>query len=128
MSVDVSEIRKFVEDLHDATVKAAAESRKVVTKAAQNIKTDARKTLRSQTKSGSLDWLTVATSYDITSGDGETYAEIGPDQSISGLGRGVEFGSRNHAPMPFLVPAFEREDSKFMDALVKAVTDPFKAL
>lgn len=130
MSADVSELKAFADDLRKAAVTTAAEARKVVTKAGLNIKADARKTLRAQLHRGrggsSLDWLPIAISYDIFSGGGETVAEVGPDQAVSGLGVGTERGSRHHAPMPFLVPAFDREAPKFEAALGDVLGDAFK--
>jgi hypothetical protein len=130
MSADIADITKFVEELKGAAKDARSEARKVVTKGALNIKRDAVRTLRGQTARGgsSLDWLPIAVGYDITSGGDVTEAEIGPDQGISGLGRGVEFGSSHHAPMPFLLPAFDREAPKFLDALTTAVVGAFGKL
>lgn len=130
MTVDISELTEFAAKLRHVGTEIAVESRKVVTKAAMNIKKDSRITLSSQLggRSSSLAWLPISISYDITSGDGETFAEVGPDQSISGLGRGVEFGSRNHAPIPFMVPAFDRESPKFEEALVDVVAKVVKSL
>jgi glycine cleavage system pyridoxal-binding protein P len=127
-TVDVSELRQFGADLREAAALAAAEARRAVTKAGVNIKRDARANLRAQgvTLNSSLSWLPVAVSYDIESpGDGVTDVVVGPDQAISGLGVGVEFGSSHHAPMPFLHPAFDAEVPRFNEAVDTAVLGAF---
>lgn len=131
MTVDIEDLKKFAAELRGSATAAAAASRKVVTKGAQDIKTDSRKLLRAQMnrhgRRSSLDWLPVAITYDITSGDAVTEAEIGPDQAISGLGLGTEYGSVHHAPMPFMGPAFDMEAPKFEAALEDAVLKAFGA-
>lgn len=97
----------------------------VVVKAAVNIKQDAVRTLKAQT-GRSLHRLPASISYDITAaGMG---AEIGPDQAISGLGVGVELGSRHHAPIPFMFPASDVEEPRFEAAVAKAAVDAWSKL
>lgn len=67
--------------------------------------------------------LLAAMSYDLTNGG--MGAEIGPDQSISGLGLGREFGSSNTPPHPFLFPAADVEEPKFLDAVENAVAKAY---
>lgn len=128
MTVDVSDLKKFAEDLEAMSRQVIEESPKVVKKGAQNIKNAARKNLG---RHKSMPRLQGAITYDVTGGDikvrgGVTEAEIGPDQSISGLGVGVEFGSVHHAPMPFLHPAFDAESPKFEAAAEAVVVAAFK--
>ena len=97
-----------------------------VVKAAVNVKTDAVRNLRAQSSGRSLHRLPAAIGYDITAGG--LGAEIGPDQAVSGLGVGVELGSRNHAPMPFLFPASDVEEPRFESAVAKAAVDAWSKL
>lgn len=96
-----------------------------VAKAANNIKKDAVSTLRSKT-GRSLHRLPAAISYDITAGG--LGAEIGPDQAKSGLGVGVELGSVNHAPIPFMFPAADAEEPRFEAAVALAAVNAWSKL
>jgi hypothetical protein len=122
-----AELMAFADELRQGARLVQRESRAIATRAGVQIKRDAVKNLRAQ-QSGrgsqgrsSLWRLPKSISYDVTeSGDG-WMVEVGPDQSISGLGEGVELGSRHHAPMPFLFPAYEAEIEKVeaaADALI----------
>jgi hypothetical protein len=122
-----AELMAFADELRQGARLVQRESRKIAARAGVQIKREAVKNLRAQ-QSGrgsqgrsSLWRLPKSISYDLAeTGDG-WMVEVGPDQAISGLGEGVELGSRNHAPMPFLFPAFAVESENVeaaADALI----------
>lgn len=122
MTVDVSELSAFAAELPAMAAKVITGGAAVVAKGALNIKTGARQALES---SRSNRRLIGAMSYDMISTGVVTEAEIGPDQSVSGLGVGREFGSTHTSPHPFLHPAFDAEVPKFeaaADALLAVFT------
>jgi hypothetical protein len=92
------------------------ETKPVVKRGAQNIKTDWR------TRWHGLDnapMLEYAVTYD-TSVDGtRVSAEIGPDKARrqGALGNLIEYGSVNNAPHPGGSPALDAEEPKFLKAL-----------
>lgn len=119
MSADVTDLTDFAKMLRAAGPVIRSEGQKTVSKAGMNIKTGAKRALRAQLSGGrtSLWWLEPSITYDPVRSTGrEFYTEVGPDQSISGLGLGTEEGSRHHGPMPFMRPATEEEDPKFAAA------------
>lgn len=122
MTVDVSELTGFATELAGMAASVVAGAPAVVAKGALNIKTGARQALAS---SRSNRRLIGAMSYDVLSAAGITEAEIGPDQSISGLGVGREFGSTHTPPHPFLHPAFDAEIPRFETA-VELLLDVFR--
>lgn len=128
---DVSELTAFADELRLGAKLVNRESRKIASRAGLEIKRAAVKNLRAQ-QSGrgshgrsSLWRLPLSITYDLDeTGDGWS-VEVGPDQSISGLGEGVEFGSRHHAPMPFLFPAFTAESPKVEEAADAVINRAF---
>ncbi|MGH3504319.1 MAG: hypothetical protein ACRDQA_25985 [Nocardioidaceae bacterium] len=109
-------------DLDKAAEKVHAETRKVVSKGALNIKRDWR-----QKWHRDLDLyarrLYLSVGYDLTSTPTTESAQIGPDADndrMQGpLGGIIEYGSVNNAPIPAGRPALEKETPKFERALAK---------
>lgn len=113
---DVSEVLEFAATLSGAGARAKREIDRVIKRGAQNIMTDARKRVRSQIRGLYLPHYASSITYEMLSLPEVATAEIGPEQSRGGMGReqgafgpGIEFGSANHAPIPHLIPAFEKE-------------------
>lgn len=121
MSADISELTAFASALRKAAHEVRSGTRPVVSKGGLNVKDQARKNLRAtHHRPTSVPWLLAgAVTYDVTAIADGWEAEIGPDQSISGLGRGTEFGSQHHAPIPFLIPAYDDEAPRFEEAAGK---------
>lgn len=112
MNIDTSELKKLEYDFAEAVRMAPAESRKVVQKAALNIKTDA------QRRVGGLRHAPAyprAISYDTRETANGPEAEIGPDKNRrqGALGNLIEFGSVHNAPRPHMIPAAEAEMPRF---------------
>lgn len=121
------EMRSVAKYLRSGRSRMLTGVKPVVAKGANNVKRDAVNNLRAHSRGkSSIPRLPGAISYDLT--DGGLGAEIGPDQDKSGLAVGVEFGSSHHAPMPFLMPAADAEEPKFVDAVDKAVGDAWEHL
>jgi hypothetical protein len=120
MAVDVTDLVNFANDLRAGGKVLSTEGRAVVSKGGMNIKTGARRALRSQLSGArtSLWWLEPSITYDppLRFGRHGWQTEVGPDQAISGLGLGTEEGSRHHAPMPFMAPSTHTEEPKFYAA------------
>lgn len=123
MTVDVSELTAFATEFAGMAARVVAGAPAIVAKGALNIKTDARQALES-TRSNRR--LIGAMSYDMISTGTITEAEIGPDQSVSGLGVGREFGSTHTPPHPFLHPAFDAELPRFEAAVELLVAEVFR--
>lgn len=92
------------------------ETRQVVKKGAQNIKTDVRARWHGLHHAPFLEF---AVGYDVTVNGTAVKAEIGPDKAKrqGALGNLVEFGSIHNAPHPALSPALDIEEPKFVQAL-----------
>ena len=111
---DTSQVTAFAADLGRVEGRIVPEVGKVVKKALQNVKDDARGRV-----SGHPTWKKLAPTinYD-TFGDLE--GEVGYDDRGQGELAGIyEFGSSRRAPHPTLIPAAEAEVERFMDALAK---------
>lgn len=118
-----AELRAIATYIRGAQARVQSNVKPVVAKAAVNVKTMQR-TLLAGTKSNVR--LIRAVSYDLTNGG--FGAEIGPDQAISGLGLGREFGSSNTGPRPFVLPSADVEEPKFLEAVEKAFGDAWENL
>lgn len=127
-NVDVSELMAFADELRSGARLVERESRKIASRAGVQIKRQAVKNLRAQQAGrgsqgrSSLWRLPLSITYDLTDTGTGWSVEVGPDQAISGLGEGVELGSRHHAPMPFLFPAFADEGPN-VEAAAEAVVN-----
>ena len=122
VTFDVSQLIDLAQDLAGAGKRLAREVPKVIKKGANNIKMDARKRYREQAGAHGKGhaWRYPSTiSYDFTTAARKVEAEIGPDKEKpqGALGNLLEFGSANSAPLPHLVPAWEKEIPKTEQAL-----------
>lgn len=115
MSIDTSEVRAFAADLGRVPGRVVPEAQKVVKKAVQNVKDDARSRV-----SGHPSWkrLAATINYDMFGLEGE----VGYDDRGQGELAGIyEFGSARRSPHPTLIPAAQAEESRFVDALDRAI-------
>ena len=115
MSIDTSEVQKFAADLGRVSGRVVPEAQKVVKKAVQNVKDDARSRV-----SGHPSWkrLAATINYDMFGLEGE----VGYDDRGQGELAGIyEFGSARRSPHPTLIPAAQAEESRFVDALDRAI-------
>lgn len=98
--------------------------KKTVKKTAVEVKKDATSRVRAGLSGGSASRLphySRTIGFDILD-DGYT-AEIGPDGSAlqGSFGRGIEFGSANHGPIPHMLPAADAQEPKFHSYLEQAL-------
>lgn len=109
---DVSQVEAFARDLGSVEGRMVPEVGKVVKKALQNVKDDARARVSSHPS-----WRKLAPTinYDTF---GLLSGEVGYDDRGQGELAGIaEFGSARHAPHPALVPASQAEADRFVQAL-----------
>lgn len=126
---DTSEITAFAAELAAAPTRARAEVRKAVKKGGLNIKTEAQALIRSQIRPRHMPHYAKDITFEVI-GQGMT-VEVGPENlrgpgHQGASGRGVEFGSVNHGPLPHLFPAFEREEPGYLRALGDAIFGPLE--
>lgn len=113
--------------LDRASSQLVRDVKSVVKKTAVEVKKDATKRLRAGLTAGGskgksrLSPYARSITFDIL--DAGLSAEIGPDQSMNQgtAGRGVEFGSANHGPIPHMLPAADAQEPKFQSFLEKAM-------
>lgn len=114
---DAHELAAFTKDLEKSAAIMPAAAGAVVTKAALNIKNDARQRISGRPH-------IPAYPYSITFDDVRVNrlgasTEVGPDKSKrqGALGNILEYGSPGHPPIPHLGPAAEAEEPKFAKAI-----------
>lgn len=115
MDADFSEVRDFASDLGRVPGRVVPEAQKVVKRAAQNVKDEARSRV-----SGHPSWKRLASTinYDMFGLE----AEVGYDDRGQGELAGIyEFGSARRGPHPTLIPAAQAEAPRFVEALDKAI-------
>lgn len=127
VSFDGHELVALTKDLERAAAIALAAAAKVVTKAAVNIKTDARQRVAG---------LAHAPRYPYSIGFDQVYVtrtgaqtEVGPDKDKTQgpLGNILEYGTKKNPPHPHMGPAGEAEEPKFaraMEDLAAKVFEP----
>jgi hypothetical protein len=122
MGIDASEVH----DLHEVIVQAAGvapkEARKVLQKGLLNIKVDGRRRI-----SGSEHFRRVAASvtYDSHETPGGGWGEVGPEHGKpqANLAFIAENGSLKTAPNPFMRPAADAEEPRFVKAMEALAVD-----
>jgi hypothetical protein len=100
----------------EAVKKIIPEAKKVCGQGSLNIKRDAKRAIRAATHYGYLPHYPKSITYEVTDSGTVVRSEIGPDAAKrqGGLGRLLELGSQNNAPIPHLIPALDREEPKFV--------------
>jgi hypothetical protein len=121
VTVKITGDRELVALLTNATLVAAPEARKLVSKGALNMKRDWRRTW---SDIAHAPFVSLAISYDVTGGTragGWVEAEIGPEDNADRqgfLGRIFELGGLHSPPMPGGLPALEAEAPRTEAALI----------
>lgn len=108
-------LKELAADLRKAADTVEERGKRIVGQGCLQIKRDAQRTIRAASHRGYLPHYPRAISYDVTSGAGGIVGEVGPDRAKlqGGLGRILEFGTINSAPIPHLNPALEAELPRF---------------
>lgn len=102
-------------DLRKAAKEAVPAAKKIVGKGSLNIKKHAQQIIKGASKRGYLPHYPRAITYEVKASGTVVSSEIGPDSSKlqGGLGRLLEYGSRNNSPIPHLNPALDAEENVF---------------
>jgi hypothetical protein len=105
-------LKEIAADCEFARDHAIEEVKKVVGRGSLNVKKAAQATIRAASHRGYLPHYPRSITYDVTARGASVIGEIGPDPARlqGGLGRLLEYGSRNNAPIPHLGPAVDAEE------------------
>lgn len=116
VSFDTHEVVALVDAITKASGPAVADVKAVVAKGALNIKQDAARRISGHPR---FRRLPAAISYDLYTTFRGPAAEIGPDlgKPQGNLGHIPEYGSPTSAPFPYMGPAAEAEEPRFVKAL-----------
>jgi hypothetical protein len=116
-SFDKSELVALTRDLDRAAAIAPAAAAKVVTKAAVNIKADARQRISGLPHAPRYPYSITFDDVYVSKLGAQT--RVGPDKDKrqGSLGNLLEYGSKNNPPHPHLGPAAEAEAPKFATAM-----------
>jgi hypothetical protein len=115
MGAKVTGLTEWEEVLRKAVADAVPDAKKIAGKGALNVKKEAQRIIRERSKRGYLPHYPRAISYEVKASGSLISAEIGPDDGKlqGGLGRIIENGSVNSAPIPHLSPALDLEENRF---------------
>lgn len=102
-------------DFQKALDEALDGAEKVVGAGCNNIKKTARRIVKERSVRGYLPHYPYAIGYTVKSEGTVASGEVGPESSMpqGGLGRIIENGSVNNAPIPHLAPALDEEEPAF---------------
>jgi hypothetical protein len=108
-------LKELAADLQKAADEVEERGKRIVGQGCLNIKRQAQRTIRAASHRGYLPHYPRSISYDVTSSAGGIVGEVGPDRAKlqGGLGRILEFGTVNSAPIPHLNPALDAELPRF---------------
>lgn len=108
-------LKEFAGDLQTLQDRADEDAKKVVAVGCNNIKKDARRIIQAASNRGYLPHYPYAIGYDVTGDATGITGEVGPDSGMlqGGLGKLLENGSVNNAPIPHLSPALDTERPVF---------------
>ncbi len=117
MGVTYTGLDELMAAIDKAQADAVEATKKVVGKGSLNVKKDAQRIIRAAGRKGYLPHYPRAISYTVTARGTAVTGEIGPDPAKlqGGLGRLIELGSRNNAPIPHLSPALDAEEPRLAD-------------
>ncbi|GAA0738802.1 hypothetical protein Drose_04160 [Dactylosporangium roseum] len=108
--------KRLAEDLGAARERVVEDGKKIVGKGCLHIKKQSQQIIRDRSKRGYLPHYPRAIGYDVTAHAADIIGEVGPDANKlqGGLGRIIEFGSVNSAPIPHLIPSLDDEVPRFV--------------
>lgn len=113
---DTSEVAALGKVLVEASAGTMADVGRVVARGALNIKTDAARRISGHPR---FRRLPAAINFDLFTSLRGPAAEIGPDhrKPQGNLGHISEYGTPTSAPIPYMTPAAEAEEPRFVKAL-----------
>jgi hypothetical protein len=119
MGARATGLTELVDDFRTAARRTIPDTRSVVSKGSLNIKREAQRIIRGSSHRGYLPHYPRSITYDITVSGGVVSSEIGPTTAMPQgvLGRVLEEGTVNNAPIPHLSPALDLEESRFIRAM-----------
>lgn len=128
MGVTVTGLADFLAQLQEAQDRAVEETKKVVGRGSLNVKRDAQRIIRAASHRGYLPHYPRSISYDVTARGTVVTGTIGPktEKLQGGLGRILEYGTVNNAPIPHLGPALDKEEpvlARYMEDLGQALLE-----
>ena len=115
MGAKASGLDELSRDLQEAVKRAIPDAKKIVGKGALNVKREAQRIIRERSKRGYLPHYPRAISYEVEAHGAVVSAEIGPktEKLQGGLGKILENGTVNNAPIPHLSPGLDLEEHTF---------------
>jgi hypothetical protein len=119
MGATATGLTELVDDLRKATKRTVPDTKSVVGQGSLNIKRDAQRIIRAASRYGYLPHYPRSITYDVKTASAVVTGEIGPVEARlqGGLGRLLENGSVNNAPIPHLSPALDLEEPRFIRAM-----------
>ena len=115
MGAKASGLRELSADLRKAVEDTIPDAKKVAGKGGLNVKREAQRIIRERSKREYLPHYPRAITYEVKASGSVVSVEIGPENGKlqGGLGRIIENGSVNNAPIPHLSPALDLEENRF---------------
>jgi len=115
MGAKASGLKELSADWQKAVKNAIPDAKKIAGKGALQVKREAQRIIREASKKGYLPHYPRAISYDVDAHGATVTAEIGPktEKLQGGLGKVLELGTVNSAPIPHLDPALSLEENTF---------------
>lgn len=128
MGARATGLTELVEDFRKAAARTVPDTKSVVSRGSLNVKRDAQRIIRGSSHRGYLPHYPRSITYDITVAGAVVSSEIGPITAMPQgvLGRVLENGTVNNAPIPHLSPALDLEEPKFtrsMEELAEKILD-----
>ena len=115
MGAKITGLEELDEDLRFAVEEAIPQAKKIAGKGALKVKKRAQEIIKAYSTRGYLPHYPRSITYAVTAQGAVVTAEIGPktEKLQGGLGRLIEEGSVNNAPIPHLSPALDEEEGVF---------------
>jgi hypothetical protein len=116
MAADLSGLDKLIADLAAAPGRLRPDVIKLTREAVRRGRDDARERISGQIRGKYLPHYAQSITHEVSG----TKGEFGPDSSRpqGRMGRGVEFGSVNHPPLPHMLPAADALEQSVPDELL----------
>jgi hypothetical protein len=115
MGAKANGLSELSADMQQAIKNAIPDAKKIVGKGSLNVKREAQRIIKAYSKRRYVPHYPRAISYDVKASGTVVSSEIGPDSAKlqGGLGKLLELGSVNNAPIPHLDPALSLEQITF---------------